>query len=250
MMKEITIGDRIHEALSRLVTGAQFGNKTVVSIPVVYPSGSHAGVEIQINGDDCFVSDAGQGFNEAQNYGADDFYRNCAKSSSDRFGTGFDGLNMFVLKASLGKIEAAIVAVANASAIAARESVERAAVETNRKNNSRLFERVSDVFGKQHVSKTAELKGRHIAWDAHNVVTISGQMSIFEFVSDHPNSVSNKFMMFSDIRKSETSSAILNAVVQDISKISQKGQLIGDVADNIVPFSASNEQFMSYAKVA
>lgn len=249
MMKDNIISDRIDEAMKRLVSSGKFGNKTVVSLPVVFPSGAHAGVEIQITGEDCFVSDIGQGFNEAQNYGASDFYRHSAKIASERFGTKYDGLNMFVLKTSINKIEAAIVAVANASAIAARDSVERAAIEKTKNTNTELFYRVQNIFGSKQVSKVAELKGNQVSWDAHNVVNINGRFAVFEYVADHPNAISNKFMMFTDLSRSKNVNTILNAVVQDIKKISEKGQLIADVA-NIVPLNATDNQFQSYAKVA
>jgi|GEM_PF-2458475 len=249
-MNETAIGSRIYDAMKRLVSGAQFGNKTIVSIPVVYPSGAHAGVEIEINGDDCFVSDVGQGYAESDNYGASEFYKYSAKTACERFSTAYDGLNMFVLKTSVENMEAAIVAVANASVMAARDAFERATAEKSRRSNSDIFDRFIDVFGKERVSKVAELKGKHVSWDAHNVVSFNGRTSVFEYVADHPNAISSKFMMFSDLRRNDDAQIILNAVVHDINQISQKGQLIADVASNVVPFSATAKQFTKYAEAA
>lgn len=249
-MQHGDIKNRIDEAITRLVSGTNFGNKTVVSIPVVYPSGSHAGIEIEVNGDNCFISDAGQGFSEAENYGASDFYKSCAKESSKRFGTSYDGLNMFVLRTSIENMEAAIVAVANASAIAARDAFEKAVSAKNRHVNSEIFDRFIEIFGKSKVEKVKEIPGHRLPWDVHNVVTLDNGTAIFEYVADHPNSISNKYMMFSDLKHNEQQPTILNAVVEDINKISQKGQLIVDVANNVVPFNASNHQFQKYASAA
>lgn len=245
MTQDYNIADRVKEALQRLVSGAQFGNKTVVSVPVVYPSGAHAGVEILINGSDCFVSDSGQGYTEAQNYGASEFYRNSAKSVSERFNVGFDGLNMFILKVDLSKLESAITTIANASVTATRQAVEKAEVEKVRQSNRELFEKISEMFGSGYVSRSQEFRGKHAPWEVHNVVNYADKTAVFEFVADHPNSYSSKFMMFSDLRANIESRLVLNAVVRDLEKLDQKGQLIADVA-NIIPFNSSKDQYESY----
>ena len=195
------------------------------------------------------VSDAGQGYAEAGNYGASDFFCHSAKEMCELFGTRYGDLNMFLLETSIAKMEAAIVAVVNASAIAARNAIEKATLEKSKRTNVELFDKFVDVFGKHNVSKIEEVQGRHTTWEAHDVVNLDGRTSVFEYVADHPNSISSKFMMFSDLRKNEDTDLILNAVVKDLNKISQKTQLIVDVA-NIVPFQASKQEFRKFVKVA
>lgn len=250
MTQEEIVNDRIEVAVRGLVSNAQFGNKTVVSVPVLFPSGAHAGVEISLNGDDCFVSDAGQGYTEAGNYNASDFYRHSAREACERFGTSYDGLSMFVLKAPIDRIEAAIAAVANSSAVAARDAVERATIEKSSRTNAELFDRFLDFFGEKNVTKTAEIKGKSVTWDAHNVVHFRGATSIFEYVADHPTSISSKFMMFSDLHNNSDTPLILNAVLEDVVEVSEKARLIKTVTNNFVPFKASKEQFLQFARAA
>ena len=72
--------------------------------------------------------------------------------------------------------------------------------------------------------------------------------AIFEYMTNHTNSVSNKFMMFSDIRAAD-SSISLNTVVRSLDDLGEKAQMVGDVA-NIVPLKASDEQFRHFAEAS
>jgi hypothetical protein len=149
----------------------------------------------------------------------------------------------------MDRLDAAIVCVANASSQAAQESVRAASEVYTQKKDNQLFDRVSAIFGAKSVARMRLVSGRHVQWRAKNVVSASnGQLAIFEYMTTHVHSVSSTFLMFSDIRQSEEKIS-LNVVVQDISKLDSKGQMIGDVA-NIVSMSASDEQFRRYAIAA
>ena len=67
-------------------------------------------------------------------------------------------------------------------------------------------------------------------------------------MTSHPNSVSSRFLMFSDI-KSADEDISLNAVVRDLSSVDEKAQIIGNVA-NIVAFDATDEELKRFAKAS
>ena len=67
-------------------------------------------------------------------------------------------------------------------------------------------------------------------------------------MTSHPNSVSSRFLMFSDI-KSADEGISLNAVVRDLSSVDEKAQIIGNVA-NIVGFDATDEDLKRFAKAS
>ena len=116
---ERAIKEKIEEAAAGLISVRADGDRARISLPLLYPSGSGSAVEVMVNGDNCFVSDFGFGAMEAEMYGAESLYESSAKKAADRFGVGFDGMSIFKTWTSLGRLDAAVVAVANASVQAA-----------------------------------------------------------------------------------------------------------------------------------
>jgi hypothetical protein len=239
---------RIEKAVTRLVSGSVDGDRARIALPILYPSGAGAAVEVVVHGETCFISDMALGFSEAEMQGASDFYPGCAKRSVERFGVGFDGMSVFVLRASVDRMEGAIAAVANASVNATTAALFRAVEEKEKKKNSELFERVLQVFGERFVSKQEEVRGREVAWPAHNVVNLlNGRRAVFEYVNDNANSISSKFLMFSDLSKVEGFS--LNSVVKDVGTVGPKTRMLADVS-NIIAFSSSDEEYRTFARAA
>lgn len=220
------------------------GEKMLLDMPVVYPSGSAAVVEVEMNGDKIWVSDMGMGRTEAQMMGALESYKHVARNKAAEFGVGYDGAAMFVLWAPIERIESAIICVANASVQAASDAVRLASEAHHKRQEDVVFERVSHVFGRQSVTRSHELHGKRSAWEAHNVVLLDGRRAIFEPMSKHPNSVSSKFLMFSDLREAGNLVS-LNAVVENTQALDAKAQMVGDVA-NIIEIAASDDVFRKY----
>ena len=244
------IQERVDEAVRRLVSGRVTGDRARIALPVLYPSGAGAAVEIIINGDRCFISDFGFGQLEAEMQGADDFYGFAARKASERFGVGFDGASIFATWASLGKLEGAVAAVANASVQAVSNAVMSAVEEKERNNNLELYERVCHIFGASSVAKKQDVSGKDAIWSAHNVVTLPNRrVAIFEFVNEHQNSISNKFMMFSDLSSIEGQSYSLNSIVKSVDRLGKKGAMLADVS-HVFEIGAPPAQFLRYAEAA
>ncbi|MEP3180384.1 MAG: hypothetical protein ABJO45_12615 [Lentilitoribacter sp.] len=240
---------RVSDALKRIVSVRSIQGRIVINVPVMYPSGATSAIEIELNGENCWVSDMGHGLVESEYMGAQDFYGNAAKEVASRFGTKFDGNSIFALWVPIGRLEAAIVCVANSSCQAAQAAIQIASEQKSSRKNDQIFEKISAVFGKNLVSKSTEMKGRHAQWNAKNVVVFPDRRrAIFEYMTDNTNSVSNKFLMFSDIRKADEKVS-LNAVVTNTEKLDAKGQMIADIG-NIIGLDASDDEFIQVTKAA
>lgn len=247
--RDINLSSRIATAVSRLMVPRVDGDQARLSVPVLYPSGAGAAVEITMNGGKCFVSDIAHGQAEAEMHGASAFYSDAARKCAKRFGVDYDGMSIFAVWASIDNIEAAIMSVANASVSAASTAIFKALEEKDKKRNQELFDKVARIFGRSDVSKEEEIAGQHEIWPAHNVVTLpTGGKAVFEFVSSHPNSISSKFTMFSDLSKSSNRYA-LNSVVKSLEKFGGKGLMLQDVS-NVMVLGANDDEYRKRAIAA
>lgn len=241
--------DRVRSALQRIASVHEIDGRLSVSVPVMYPSGANITVEIERNEERFWVSDMGYGLVEAQMSGAHTFYGRIASRIADDFGVRFDGNAIFALWVDGSKLESAITCVASASNRACSEAILQATEAKVRRQNEKIFERVRDIFGERLVARSVDIIGKHAHWQAHNVVVFPNRhQAVFEHMTAHTNSVSTKYLMFSDI-KSAHEGISLNAMVRDINALDEKGQMIGDVA-NILSISASNDQIKEYARAS
>lgn len=241
--------ERVREAVARLAGAREMDGRVVVDLPIMYPSGAMVVVQVERNGDKVLASDMGYGLVEAELSAAEEFYGVSATRAAEEFSVGFDGYAIFALWVSIDRLESAIVCVGNASSRAAAEAVRRASDIQSRSQNERIFDRIAKVFGKKSVARKTEIPGRHASWDAHNVIVFPDRRrAVFEYMTNHANSISNKFMMFSDI-KAVDDSISLNSVVKSLDDLGEKAQLVGDVA-NIVPMRATDDQFRRFAEAS
>lgn len=243
-----TLKEAIAAAIPRIVSAREYGEASVISVPIMYPSGAFAAVHVSLSRDVCFVSDCALGMQESEMAGASVFFENAARESASWFGVGFDGASVFVAKAPLDRIDGAIVAVANASVSAVHRALSRAAEAKERHANSTVFDLVSDIFGSGNVVRKMDIKGRDAEWTAHNIVTYNGQRAIFEFVGDHANAIASKYLMFSDLVKIDHAPS-LNSVVNSIETMIKKAQMLSDIS-NVIEISSGKDAFMKYAKAS
>ena len=244
--KDTQAVDRVRQALSRITAVRGLGGRLVVDVPVMYPSGATVVVEIERNNDKYWVSDMGHGLIESEFVAAQDFFKSAARAASEEFGVGFDGNAIFALWVSENRLEAAIICVANASNSACSEAIRSASEAKGRKENEKIFERITSVFGTKAVAKSADIQGRHAQWQAHNVVVLQDRrQAVFEAMSMHATSISSRFLMFSDIKSADVSIS-LNVMVKDIEQLDEKAQMVGDLA-NIIAINATDDEIRKYA---
>lgn len=240
---------RVRDATARLMATQNDAERVRVSVPVIYPSGATSAVEVTVNGNKCFVSDMGVGHTEALLSNAEEFYDTQAKKAAERFGISYDGQSIFAFWAPIDRLEGAIAMVANASVQAASLAILKATEDRDVRRNDELYDRVRSIFKAVDVQKTAELPGKNATWKAHNVVFLpSRKVAVFEFVSQHPNSISNKYMMFSDLVSGESPPALVS-VVKSIAAVGMKGGMLADVS-TVIELTAPSSDFEKFAKAA
>lgn len=240
---------RVREALARIASVRGLDGRLVVDVPIMYPSGATVVVEIERNGDRYWVSDMGHGLVEAEFVAAQGFFSSAARQAAEVYGVEFDGCALFALWTPSARLEAAIICVANASNRACSEAIRAASEAKERKATERIFKRIQAVFGAKHVTRSAVLVGRHTQWDAHNVVVFPDRRrAVFESMTAHANSVSSRFLMFSDLKAADEELS-LNAVVRDTSSLGDKAQIVGNVA-NIVSLSATDDDLRRFAQAS
>lgn len=260
---------RVEEALRRVVSVRGLDDRVVVNVPVMYPSGASATIEIvrnaelgivrdaeldfvrnaELGGDYFWVSDLGYGQAEAMMSGAEIPFAGIASKVAAEFGISFDGNTVFALRVASSRLESAIVCVANASNKACSEAIQKANEARYQQKNEEIYDRIRGVFGGRRVTRSIEIAGKHASWRAHNVVVLERRRAVFEHMTQHNASISSKFIMFTDLKDTFRDEISLNAVVDDIGVLGSKGGMIADLA-NIIPITATDQQITRYAEAS
>lgn len=218
------------EAIKSLSQTWREGEAQLVSLPVQYPSGALTVVQVSLGKSEAHLSDMGAGLWEAEQLCPDTSYRRHAEHEAMRYGLRFDGHAVLALEIPISAVSAGLIAVANASAQAACAAVLADAEKRDSSRNDEIFDRVRYAFPDSHVSKSLDIAGERASWKAHNVVALhDNRKVVFEPVTNHPASISSKFLMFSDLAKRPK--LVLNAVFPDRDNIDPKGQMLREVAN-------------------
>ena len=234
----------VEAALRELTPVWEDAGRLMLSVPVRYPSGALAAVEVAGGRDTVWLSDRGFGLMEAEMMGAESSFSAAGKEAASHYGIRFDGHSIFAAEVPVDQIATGIIMVANASAEAATDAIRRETARRADEKNEAIFEKLHRAFPGAAILRTLEIAGERSEWKAHNVVRIGDRMSVFEPVTASPQSISAKFLMFSDLKKRPN--VRLNAVVDDLSKLGSKGQMLTDVA-NILETGAPTERYREVA---
>ncbi len=231
---------KVESALRSAFSPRDSDGVVTMSVPVQYPSGSLASVEISGGLEEVWISDRGLGFFETEISGADLSYGRFAQAEADKRGISFDGRSLFGLKIPVEQLAAGIVAVANGSVAAAVATIRYEHEKKVQEGNRKVYEKVKQAFPEADVTHQLEVDGARTSWVVHNVVRIQNRTGIFEPATSHPASVSSKFLMFSDL--SSRQSITLNAVMKNPRELDAKGQMLRDVA-HIISVDAPVETY-------
>lgn len=231
---------KVEESLRQMFAVREDDGQVILSVPVQYPSGSLCTVEISGGGESVWVSDRGLGFLEVEMMGADGGYSRIARREATLRGVSFDGRSIFGVNIPVSQLAAGIVAVANASVSAAAETIRVEQEKQIAESQTLIYERVQLAFPNAEIAHQLEISGSRSQWTVHNVVRESDQIGIFEPTTNHPNSISAKYLMFSDL--ASIGVLHLNAVVADPKKLDAKGQMLRDVA-NIIAVDDSIDRY-------
>jgi hypothetical protein len=174
----------LDEAVRTLVSTRHASAGSLVTMPVMYPSGSAVVLEVSMNGKRCFVSDMGTAFEESQMMGSNRYFKSEANRIAERYGIKFDGQLMFVAEVPIENIQGALVVVANASGDAARAAANKQTERHEHDAKEMLYERLLSVYRTKDVAKDAEAIGQsNHRWKISVLVKDSVNTWMFEPVS-------------------------------------------------------------------
>lgn len=235
----------IEKVFSDLFLAWDDGGRQLVSLPVRYPSGALATLEIAIGKTHVHVSDLGLGLHEAESLCTETGYNRFATLEAGRNGLRFDGHAITARDIPTAHAAAALTLVANASVNAAAAAIRADADRREAANLNVIFDKVRMAFPSAHIHKTIEISGGKTSWVAHNVVDLrNNRMAVYEPVSRHAISISTKFLMFSDL--SDRPDLTLNAVFDGTENLDPKALMLRDVA-NIISVEDSVDTYRSKA---
>ncbi|MGA9268604.1 MAG: hypothetical protein WBV79_19430 [Rhodomicrobium sp.] len=183
-----------------LVSARADARGLVIKTPLLYPSNSTVQVRVDSLDGRFFVSDMAQAFQEAEMMGAPRTFKHHAPAIAKNAGIGFDQQAFFVAEAQEGQLIGAVMAVANCSSEAATVVAHKIAEKKNDDYINRLYDRLFHVFGKTAVTKEVEVQGASATpWLIAARVEVGRQVSLFDYVSPHPNSIAAAVTKFGDI---------------------------------------------------
>jgi hypothetical protein len=244
LVAEKTLSSAVDEAIKCLISVEHFHAGTLVSVPVMYPSGASVVLEIFSQKDRVYVSDRGGAHQEAEFLGATRTFGRDAQRVAVEAGIKFDGRDMFVAEIPFDRIAGAMTVVADCSARAAALCAIRAAERDEKDAKDALFERLSDVFGPTGFERDVQMIGAsNHKWRVDAVVMRPHDSpTLFNSVTRKYVSAAGTAAKFHDFARLETTPRRI-AVVTNTAEIGDWIGVIASASDAVIELKASNDQF-------
>jgi hypothetical protein len=240
----------VDEAIKRLISVEHFHAGSIVSMPVMYPSGAFVVLELSAQGGKVFVSDRGGGYQEAEYIGATRTYCREAERIASEAGIKFDGRDVFVAEVQIDRVEGAMAVVASCSSQAAALAAIRAADREEKVAKEALFDRLSDVFGHDGFEREVALLGAsNHSWRVDARVRRGDSVAIFNSVTRQYVSAAGTAAKFYDLARLEIAPFRV-AVVSSRNSMGDWYGVISAASDSVVEISAANDHFTRFRGAA
>lgn len=172
---------------------------SVISTPLMYPSGSSVVVRINDAGTEYFVTDFGMGYEEASMLGASNIFVRYGKAVAEAAGIGFDGRAFFINRITESQLAGAVVTVANCSQETVTIAAFKSADRRREAATDALYKRLNKAFPARNIAKDVRVYGRLREWHVATMVKREERSTIFEPVSAHHTSIFAASAKFRDI---------------------------------------------------
>ena len=240
----------IDAAVKRLFSVEHFRAGSLVSIPVLYPSGASVVLEVTFSAGRVFISDRGGGHQEAEFIGATRMYAREALRVAAEAGIGFDGRDMFVTEVPIDSVSGAMAVVASCSANAANHCAQRASEREETDAKDALFEKLTAVYGKSGFEREIKMTGAsNHEWKVDARVKHSHGQTIFNSVTKNYISATGTAAKFYDFSRLETPPRRV-AVVTSKKELGDWIGVLANAADAVLEISAANDKFFVAGKAA
>jgi hypothetical protein len=248
-LEKKALSDIARDIATGLVSARADARGLMIKTPLLYPSNSTVQVRIDSLDGRFFVSDMAQALQEAEMMGAPRTFRLHAPIIAKNAGIGFDRQAFFVAEAEEGQLIGAVMAVANCSSEAVTIVAHKLSEKKSDDYINRLYDRLSHVFGASAVAKEVEFQGASAThWPIAARVDVQGQVSLFDYVSPHPNSIASAVTKFGDIGQLDRSPERI-AVVQNKSALGTRLTVLARTA-NVIEIGVPDSTFRRLAKAA
>ncbi len=239
----------VESAARQLVTVEHLKSGALINTPILYPNGSTVVVRVYDGQGRYFVSDFGQGYQEAEMMGASNIFMRHAREVAENAGVQFDNQSFFVLEASKDQLPGAIVTVAACSQEAVNLSAFKLAEHKHDEEADTLYVKLTKIFTPSLVTKRPTIVGSSThKWPVDALVKIKGHGAIFETVSSHHVSVTTAAAKFHDIARLENAPGRV-AVVRKKAEFGDFLSLLSQAA-NVIEFDSSDKSFNDVASAA
>jgi hypothetical protein len=231
----------IRKAVASLVRASSWGNAYLISVPLVYPSGTTVGVKVTPHQGAYIVSDFGLGWREAEGYEAQRSFGAHAGRIKDQVGVEYTGNHEFQMRATERQLTSAIRRVAYASHRAAVKAFHSIPEACEQEIGAALFQRLRETFGKDNVAGDLKLAGAsNIEWGFAAQVLQGKRRIVFDVISPKWTSVVAAKSKFSDVRHLGPN-VVPIAVVDSIDAMGKWLPLISQEAEVIEDGASADE---------
>jgi hypothetical protein len=243
------LADVVDLVAREIVSTEHIGSGSLIKTPLMYPSGAAVVVQITQHGERFFVSDMGQGHQEAEMIGASILYANSAKGLAEHFGIRFDNQAFFVAEANREQLAGATTIVANCSSEAAALAAYKAAERKFEEDADKLYRKLVATFSKSEVERDVDFVGSSAhKWPVAALVRHRHNVALFEPVSKNHISVVNAAAKFHDIARLEHPPKRI-AVVNKKADMGEYLNLLSQAA-TVVEYEVPKETLVELAEAA
>ncbi|RXT52719.1 hypothetical protein B6S44_18385 [Bosea sp. Tri-44] len=237
------ISTHVEAAIQRMVSAEHFRAGSLVSMPVLYPSGASVVIEVTLQQGRCFVSDRGGGHQEAEMMGVQRGYAKEAERIAAESGIRFDGRDMFVAEVDIERLPGAMEVVANSSQLAVSLCALRASERDARDARERLYDKLAEVYPTREIVRDAPVMGASShRWKIAALVKGSAGASVFEAVTANYNSVVGAAAKFHDLARLDNSPRRI-AVIDPKAGIGDFYGVIAPAASSVIEMTSPRAKF-------
>jgi hypothetical protein len=249
-MNEKMLVEKVDSAIRKLIAVQHFYAGSLVSMPVLYPSGASVVLEMSAQSTNVFVSDRGGGFVEAECMGASKQFLREAERIASEFGIRFDGRDMFVAEVPFNRLEGAMTVVATASSHAAAMAAQKSAERQERFAKEAMFEKLINVFGNNGFKREVEMIGAsNHKWRIDALIDAHERSTIFNSVTKSYVSAAGTAAKFYDLARLENPPRRI-AVVPSFVGLGDWYGVVSGASDAVLELSAANDHFQKARSAA
>lgn len=240
----------VEAAIRRLVAVEHFRAGSIVSMPVLYPSGASVLLELSGRPSSVLVSDRGGGFHEADLMGAIRPFQREAERIAAGFGVRFDGRDIIAAEVPLDRLEGAMTLVAAASAQSASFAALKVAERQERNVREAMFEKLADAFGESGFERDIEFIGAsNHKWRVDAMIPSGDRPVIFNSVTRSYVSAAGTAAKFFDLARLEAPPRRI-AVVPSIAELGDWYGVVAGASDAVLELATANDKFRKVRNAA